>query len=1031
MKNGFTGYLKKLWHFFGIILLVAIASIYTKQLPLLSRSQGDSLLYLNSSYNDVSSEAMNLNHQADSELYHLQYLKAVDIYKSTLKIFEGLIINTPDTTVWFSYASTLFNIGYSYQLSRQFDSSLVYLERCQDVIKEKAFENSALNVLCLFRLKHYYSFIGDHSKGWEIFHRAFELSLFLFSENDLFLGVAYHQMGYHYYLTNDYEKMNFFFQKVEFILEQVNKGKNRFHSVTLPIKHQSPNSLISDVSYFATRYYFENCYNNIILNRPQVARYHYKKAEEYHLLNPGINPSMPFRLKYLQASFLAFEGKHKESLSISDTLIELTKNQPDTYIFIDAYETKTLNYEKMGDAENAFKTMEKCFNLYQPKGDNGIQIYMRTRKAGLALRAGRFDLCQALCDSGMYTVLHRFPEQKELISLNWQNHSITEVKCMTDLLQFKFQVMYQNTLSSTDTNQLIELEKLFCKIHEGTVLLHTKVLSDHNRLLHELENYPLTEKAILLNHRLYHLTGNNQYLLNSLKWSEISKIVLLTQELESGQGSKDSEYNIHFNKIREHETRIKKDELKLKEMEMGDIQEHLIPKNKLLNGIINSAAELEILKNKYSKVLEPLISSRLNKHYPLAEIQNKLGEKESILIDYFYGNEVIVIHMVSSDTVIVRVIDNTKSFQSSISKFIEILKFPNSPRDSLDDLARLLAEQLLSPINTKMDIENSVIIPDGILNFIPFEVLFSTFHTYPVMRYDYSGNLFLTDKTENNQNRYVGFAPTYTGTEAIKQSRGDSILLYGMYEYNRAEMGPLKFNVPEVTESAQILHGKRFTGKNLSQKVFIENSKNAGIIHLALHALADDQNPDYSQFLFKSATDEDTNDPLYAFELNGYQLNANLAILSACNTGAGKYQQGNGVLSLARAFKKAGCQNIIMSLWPVNDASTKEIVIGFIKHLKAGYGKADALAKSKQDFLQSATTEFKHPYYWAGLVLIGDNEKMNFSRWNKWIVIFTSITGALLLISIIKLSKKHVPKAQYGRLTRIYIIGTFYIGHPF
>ena len=121
---------------------------------------------------------------------------------------------------------------------------------------------------------------------------------------------------------------------------------------------------------------------------------------------------------------------------------------------------------------------------------------------------------------------------------------------------------------------------------------------------------------------------------------------------------------------------------------------------------------------------------------------------------------------------------------------------------------------------------------------------------------------------------------------------------------------------------------------------------------------------------FNRLTREAENFPLYE---RAIQLNNRL---SACNTGAGKYQHGNGVESLAKAFKQAGCNNIVMSLWPVNDASTKEIVVGFIQNLKKGLGKADDLAKSKKDYLAMAPEELKHPYYWAGLVLIGDNEPM-------------------------------------------------------
>lgn len=986
-----------MFRFYLTILVLAVITTHLKSTSFTPALMGQIGFNLISDRSMDSDTAMHDFHRADSALYQLKYGQAIFYYKNALKIIENRLLSTTDSMTWFTYASILFNIGFTYQLSGQNDSSIVYLLKCQEVIVEKSFEKTALHALCLFRLKQCYSFLGNRLKQKELYQRAIELGLSLFGENDLFLGMTYHQMGYHYYLMNDFEKMSFFFQKVELIFDRISHYKNIYYSKGLPLAHQSPNSLISDFSYYATRYYFESCYNNIILKRMQVAWYHFKKAEENYNLNPGINPSMPFRLKYLRSSFLTQEGKYEESLKLTDTLIELTKNKPDVYIFIDAYEAKTLNYEKMGDFENAFKTMERCFNLYQPKGDNGIQIYMRTRKAELALKSGRFELCLALCDTGMYTVLHRFPGYKELTELNWQDYTIGQIKCMHDLLQYKFQVLCENVLTSKDTTQLLELEKLFTKIHEGTILLHTKVLSDHNRLIHELENYPLTEKAILINHQLNEISSNSQYLLNSLKWSEISKIVLLTQELELDQRNKKSALNIQLHKIRDQERRIKSDELKLKEFEMDRGVEHSIYKNQLLNNVLNSSADLELLKEIYSEALEPVISSRLGKNYPIQEIQAKLNNTESVLLDYFFGENTIVIHMISSDTIVEKVVEKTKLFQSSLYLLIEYLKNPESPQDSLDHVAGILAKYLLPPSILFKGIRHVVIIPDGILNFIPFELLFSNLQVHPTVRYEYSSNLFLNDKKETKVTRYVGFAPEYKGTEPIRQTRGDSILLGEFYDDNRAGMGPLKFNIPEVTESAQILKGKSFTGDHLSEKVFRDNAENAGIIHLALHALADDQNPDYSQFIFKSGDNENAYDPLYAFELNKYNLHANLAILSACNTGAGKYQQGNGVLSLARAFKKAGCQNIIMSLWPVNDASTKDIVVGFIKYLKAGEGKADALAKSKKDYLRNAAPELKHPYYWAGLVLIGDNEKMIFNTidW-KWIVL--GILGFTALI---------------------------------
>jgi len=90
-----------------------------------------------------------------------------------------------------------------------------------------------------------------------------------------------------------------------------------------------------------------------------------------------------------------------------------------------------------------------------------------------------------------------------------------------------------------------------------------------------------------------------------------------------------------------------------------------------------------------------------------------------------------------------------------------------------------------------------------------------------------------------------------------------------------------------------------------------------------------------------------------------------------------------------------------MSLWPANDASTKQIVVGFLSNLRAGMGKADALRTAKLDYLSTNETNLRQPYYWAGLVLIGDNDAMSFS--NPWLGI-TSFVALLFLLSLVWLA---------------------------
>ena len=126
-----------------------------------------------------------------------------------------------------------------------------------------------------------------------------------------------------------------------------------------------------------------------------------------------------------------------------------------------------------------------------------------------------------------------------------------------------------------------------------------------------------------------------------------------------------------------------------------------------------------------------------------------------------------------------------------------------------------------------------------------------------------------------------------------------------------------------------------------------------------------------------------------------------MVTLSACNTGVGQILKGEGVQSLARAFAMAGCQNVLMSLWPVSDQSTAILMGAFYSNLKSGMDKDEALQQAKLDYLHQADDYGQHPYYWAGFVYSGNVEPIDFedSIWRSiYLLIITSIVVVILVI---------------------------------
>ncbi len=140
-------------------------------------------------------------------------------------------------------------------------------------------------------------------------------------------------------------------------------------------------------------------------------------------------------------------------------------------------------------------------------------------------------------------------------------------------------------------------------------------------------------------------------------------------------------------------------------------------------------------------------------------------------------------------------------------------------------------------------------------------------------------------------------------------------------------------------------------------------------LHFATHGIVDERSPELSRIFLKESTGEDGN--VYSGEIFNLKLNADLAVLSACQTGLGKFSKGEGVIGLSRALVYAGARSIIVSYWSVADASTAELMAEFYRILlrQPGISHRQALQLAKQKLINERT--YASPYYWAPFVLIG------------------------------------------------------------
>ncbi|MBK7426310.1 MAG: CHAT domain-containing protein [Saprospiraceae bacterium] len=170
--------------------------------------------------------------------------------------------------------------------------------------------------------------------------------------------------------------------------------------------------------------------------------------------------------------------------------------------------------------------------------------------------------------------------------------------------------------------------------------------------------------------------------------------------------------------------------------------------------------------------------------------------------------------------------------------------------------------------------------------------------------------------------------------------------------------------------------GHFLVGQEATKSEVLTYLSNSNILHFGTHAITNNEEPLRSGLVLAC----DQEDPswearnLSAAELYGIPLNAKLAVLTACQTGKGKFESGEGVISLARAFNFAGCPSLLMTLWSVDDRASSEIVLDFYHNLRQQLTISNSLHSAKKEYLRKHSGDLANPVYWAGMVMIGENQ---------------------------------------------------------
>lgn len=479
------------------------------------------------------------------------------------------------------------------------------------------------------------------------------------------------------------------------------------------------------------------------------------------------------------------------------------------------------------------------------------------------------------------------------------------------------------------------------------------------KLIQQQDNRIRSEKCIELCYFLYQQSNDGKWLEKAFLYAEKSKATVLVQTKQ-----------LHYKKeFIGNDTLFKiENELEFKKAQLS--KSITVEQLKQENASVTILAKLTNERNNVSTALQ-LINQQIQKKYPhlihensddlsVSKIKNELLKNNEMLIEFFEGKTFVYVFYIKKDEpILVKKISKSATFTNQIHSFLNFFSDERGTllQNNTKDYTKL-AHQLYQKLFLEQTSKNIIIIPDGILSFIPFDALLTNatetvnFEKLPyfikksTITYAYSATLSLQKKFETHKKKlFLGFFP--------------------VFENNHRGLSQLVYTVQESKDIQQVFKGNFLLHQKASKKNFEEISATASILHLSTHASAGDMyEPPFIEFY---------DDKLYLPEIYGYNLNTNLLVLSACETGLGTLRKGEGAMSLARGFTYAGVQNLIVSLWKVNDKSTAILMSNFYKKYQKNKNSGVALHQSKLNYLEdkNIASAKKSPYYWASFIYIG------------------------------------------------------------
>ena len=699
--------------------------------------------------------------------------------------------------------------------------------------------------------------------------------------------------------------------------------------------------------------------------------------------NTQSNPEQKIKAILLLSTIYHSTGNYKSANSILTEAEEKSQNLPllrdqilnniaSNYIALGFYNKAESTLKKIS-VKNRNTNFYKNFALLSIKQNRLMAASLYFTKAKEQLQKEKPSLRKIVQtdieEAQLWVSQRKLKKAKAILDRTAKNYFAKECSNLTvnDIFSDPILIELFTTYAQVSPDKALYFYELSIAVYDR---LLNQFYSPKTQITHQSARKNNLENCIELIYEKYQQTADSTLIKKGLLYIEKSKSNQLTQRVLKQNLLKkfptDNDLILEKNLITKQK----------KELQILTHQTQNTP------SFINQIKETEHLLAKVQNKLQLKYPSVYQNEINFNSFISKLNSQKAGVISFFYGKKYLYYIYLNNGMYFFNRIKLNPSFTQLLSAFIhqfDTASVINNDIYKYQEIAHKLFNAFdLPKINGRL-----LIIPDGILNFVPFDALLtqksntSNFENMPFL-------LNTASIVYNNSIRQ------FVSKNNLQPSK--NLKLLGVFPVFKNTSNYLKYAIEESKSIQPYFESKMLINEASTKTNFMKQSENYDILHLCTHAKGGTFSEEGSIKFY----DED----LFISELVTLNLNTELVILSACETGIGSIIKGQAPNSIANGFQAVGVKNMMYTLWEINDQSTSKLIHFFYKN----YSKTKSISfsnhKAKLDYLSNKKVSSlrKSPYYWASFVYYGDFQDQGISYFNTtWTIV---LIGLILLSTI-------------------------------